>query len=211
MTTGVTADVIAGRRLRRGDRLVIATHNVGKLRELGAIFAPLGIETLSAATLGLPEPEETASDFSGNALLKAQAAAMRSGLPALADDSGFCVAALDGAPGVHSARWAGPEKNFARAMRRVLDQAAGYDDRAAWFVCALCLAWPDYGAKICSGRVDGRLSEMPRGKYGFGYDPIFVPAGDTRTYGEMTPAEKDVTSHRTRAIGCLLSATWDAD
>ena len=148
------------RRLQQGDRLVLASHNAGKLRELAVLVEPRGITLVSAATLGLPEPEETAPDFAGNARLKAQAAAQATGLPALSDDSGFCAAALDGAPGVLSARWAGPDKDFADAMRRVQAACSGSD--RAWFACALCLAWPDGETASFLGRVEGG-SSGPRG------------------------------------------------
>ncbi len=188
------------RRLVRGDRLLLASHNRGKLREIAALMAPFGVETISAGHLGLAEPEETETDFAGNARLKAVAAAIASGLPALADDSGFCVAALDGAPGVLSARWAGPAKDFAAAMQRVHDEIGAATDRRAWFVCALCLAWPDGEAATYLGRVEGNFVWPPRGMQGFGYDPVFVPAGGTQTYGEMDQTDKHATSHRARAM-----------
>jgi XTP/dITP diphosphohydrolase len=187
-------------------RLVIATHNPGKLAEIAALLAPLGIETVSAAALNLPEPEETAPDFAGNAQLKARAAAIAAGLPALADDSGFCVAALDGEPGVLSARWAGPNRDFAAAMQRVATLSEGHADRRAWFVCALSLAWPDGSTATYLGRVDGTQVWPPRGTHGFGYDPMFVPLGETRTYGEMTTAEKEADSHRARAFAQVVGA-----
>jgi XTP/dITP diphosphohydrolase len=197
------------RRLQRGDRLVLASHNAGKLRELALLVEPRGVAVVSAGSFGLAEPEETAPDFAGNARIKALAAAIATGLPALADDSGFCAAALDGAPGVLSARWAGPEKDFAAAMQRVHDAAAargvGFSDRA-WFVSALCLAWADGETATFIGRVEGRMVWPPRGTLGFGYDPIFVPSGATQTYGEMDPAAKHATSHRARAFDALLAA-----
>ncbi len=193
------------RRLVRGERLVLASHNQGKLRELEELVAPAGIAIVSAGALGLPEPEETAPDFAGNARLKAQAAAQASGLPALADDSGFCVAALGGAPGVFSARWAGPEKDFAAAMHRVHDGITG-EDRRAWFVCALCLAWQDGETATFLGRVEGQAVWPPRGALGFGYDPMFVPAGVTQSFGEMPAAAKHALSHRARAFEALLAA-----
>ena len=194
-------------RVARGSRLVLASHNPGKLREMAALLAPCGVDLVSAGELGLPEPEETAPDFAGNARLKAVAAA-GSGLPALADDSGFCVAGLGGAPGVLSARWAGPEKDFAGAMRRV-EEALGTGDRRAWFVSALSLAWPGGTAATFVGRVEGTAVWPPRGKRGFGYDAMFVPAGGTLTYGEMDPALKHATSHRARAMAQLLRACFD--
>ena len=196
------------RRLERGARLVIATHNPGKLAEISDLLAPHGVSPVSAGELGLPEPEETAADFVGNARLKALAAAASSGLPALADDSGFCVAALAGAPGVFSARWAGPDKDFAAAMRRVREEAAATEDLRAWFVCALCLAWPDAGTETFFGRVDGTRVWPPRGVLGFGYDPMFLPAGGSLTYGEMSPEEKHASSHRARAFRQLLAACF---
>lgn len=196
------------RRLPPGQRLVLATHNQGKLREIAAMLAPLGVEVVSAGALGLPEPEETAPDFIGNAKLKALAAATASFLPALADDSGFSVAALDGAPGIYSARWAGPNKDFTAAMARVLAETGDDPNRAAWFTCALCLAWPD-GETVCfEGRVDGEMVWPPRGNRGFGYDPIFVPAGGGETYGEMDQDQKHATSHRARAFAQLLDACF---
>ena len=192
------------KRLQRGDRLVLASHNPGKLREIEALLVPFGVAVLSAGSLGLPEPEETEPDFAGNARLKAVASAEASGLPALADDSGFCVAALGGAPGVLSARWAGPGKDFAAAMARVHDQAGGPSH--AWFVCALCLAWPGGETATFLGRVDGGTCWPPRGDRGFGYDAMFVPSGATQSYGEIDPAEKHATSHRARAFAALVAA-----
>jgi XTP/dITP diphosphohydrolase len=196
------------RQLARGSRLVIATHNPGKLAEIAELLAPHGVLATSAGDLGLPEPEETAADFVGNARLKALAAAAASGLPALADDSGFCVAALGRAPGVLSARWAGPSRDFAAAMRRVHDEAGGADDMRAWFACALCLAWPDAHTETYFGRVDGTRVWPPRGARGFGYDPMFVPVGATLSYGEMAPQEKHATSHRAKAFRQLLAACF---
>ncbi len=203
-------------RIARGSRLVLATHNPGKLREIADLLAPCGVDVVSAGQLGLPEPEETAPDFVGNARLKALAATT-SGLPALADDSGFCAAALGGAPGVVSARWAGPDKDFGRAMQRVWDgvgKAAGGEagDRRAWFVCALCLAWPDGRTATFLGRAEGRLVWPPRGAFGFGYDPMFVPAHASaagQTYGEMEPSAKHAISHRAAAMAQLLAACFD--
>jgi XTP/dITP diphosphohydrolase len=193
-----------------GSRLVIATHNPGKLREFAELLAPFGIDAVSAGALGLPEPEETAPDFVGNARIKALAAASASGLPALADDSGFCVAALNGAPGVYSARWAGPDKDFAAAMARVHQEMAAATDRRAWFVAALCLAAPDGRTATYIGRVDGQAVWPPRGEHGFGYDPMFLPYGAAQTFGEMATARKHAISHRARAfaqLGSLLGAS----
>ena len=189
-----------------GGQLVLATHNPGKLREIAALMTPYGIAVQSAGALGLPEPDETAPDFAGNAQIKALAAAQATGLPALADDSGFCVAGLDGAPGVLSARWAGPDKDFGPAIARVLTEL-GDGDRRAWFVCALCMAWPDGHTDTFMGRVDGTVV-TPRGTAGFGYDPAFLPQGGSLTYGEMEPGLKHNVSHRARAMaqlaaGCL--------
>jgi len=199
---------MTSRKLAPGARVVLASHNAGKLREIEALLAPLGIDVVSAGALGLPEPEETAPDFIGNAELKALAAATASGLPALADDSGFCVAALNGAPGIYSARWAGPTKNFTAAMQRVHDELGNSENHAAWFISALTLAWPDGHCESVEGRVDGTLVWPPRGTNGFGYDPMFVPAGGTQTYGEMNPADKHATSHRALAFQQLLVACF---
>ena len=194
------------RRLNRGDRIVLASHNAGKLRELAVLVEPRGITVVSAGALGLPEPEETEPDFAGNARLKALAASLATGLPALADDSGFCAAALNGAPGVLSARWAGPEKDFAGAMRRVHESSASSD--RAWFVCALCLAWPGGETASFLGRIEGRMVWPPRGGRGFGYDPIFVPGGALLTFGEMDPDAKHAVSHRARAFEALVAACF---
>jgi XTP/dITP diphosphohydrolase len=194
------------RRLAAGARLVIATHNAGKLREIAELVEPHGIAAVSAGALGLDEPEETEPDFVGNARLKALAAARGAGMPALADDSGFCVAALGGAPGVLSARWAGQPRNFDAAMARVHREVGEAPDRRAWFVCALCLGWPDGHSDSFFARVDGSLSWPPRGTIGFGYDPMFVPIGTTRTFGEMPQAEKATVSHRARAFAQFAAA-----
>jgi len=185
-------------------RLVLASHNPGKLHEITALLRPLGIEVTSARALGLPKPIEDAPDFVGNARLKALAAARASGLPALSDDSGFCVAALRGAPGVHSARWAGPNKDFTVAMERVRAQSGAADDKRAWFVAALCLGWPEGRTATFVGRVDGLTVWPPRGDKGFGYDPMFVPSGGTLTFGEIEPERKHAISHRARAFEQLM-------
>ncbi len=187
-------------------RLVIATHNQGKLAEMAALLAPYGVEAVSAGALGLPEPEETGASFEANAALKARAAAAASGLPALADDSGLVVPALDGAPGIHSARWAGPERDFARAMALVEERLAGSRDRRAAFVAVLALAWPDGQVELFRGEVQGTLVFPPRGGRGFGYDPIFVPEGGRESFGEMDPAAKHAISHRAVAFRKLASA-----
>jgi len=193
-----------------GSRLVIASHNPGKAREIAELLAPFGVEVISAAVLDLPEPEETATTFIGNAELKARAAATRSGLPALADDSGLVVHALDGAPGIYSARWAGPGKDFSVAMTRVQHelQAKGAADRRAHFVAALSLCWPDDHCESFEGRVEGTLVWPPRGGKGFGYDPMFVPDGHDVTFGEMEPAAKHAISHRADAFRRLTAACF---
>jgi XTP/dITP diphosphohydrolase len=198
--------VTAVRRLAAGARLVIATHNGGKLREIADLLAPHGVGAVSAGALGLPEPDETAADFVGNARLKAHAAAAATGLPALADDSGLCAAGLGGAPGVVSARWAGPEKDFSAAMARMQRELGTNPDRRAAFVCALALAWPDGACATFYGRVEGTLTWPPRGSHGFGYDPMFVPLGRTETFGEMAPAAKHALSHRARAFAQFVAA-----
>jgi XTP/dITP diphosphohydrolase len=196
------------RKIAPGQTLVLASHNPGKLREIEALLRPHGVEVVSAGGLGLPEPEETAPDFAGNARIKALAAATASGLPALSDDSGFCVAALGGQPGVFSARWAGPAKDFAGAMAMVNDKLKDTEDRRAWFVAALCLAWPDGHTETFLGRIDGTVTWPPRGDRGFGYDPVFVPAGDNHTFGEMDPDEKHAISHRARAFAQVLASCF---
>lgn len=198
----------AGLRAQLGQRLVIASHNAGKVQEVSDLLRPFGLEALSAGGLGLAEPEETEDTFIGNAALKARAAAAASGLPALSDDSGLEVFALGGAPGIYSARWAGPDRDFARAMAHVEAElsAAGATDRSARFVCALALAWPDGRLQAFEGEVRGRIVWPPRGSRGFGYDPIFVPDGDTRTFGEFEPAEKHAISHRAQAFAKLIAA-----
>jgi XTP/dITP diphosphohydrolase len=196
------------RTLRRGDKLILASHNPGKLREIEGLLHPLGVAVVSAAALGLPEPVEDAPDFAGNARIKALAAATAAGLPALSDDSGFCVAALGGAPGVLSARWAGSSKDFAAAMATVNQRIGDDPDRRAWFVAALCLAWPDGLTKTFIGRIDGLAVWPPRGDRGFGYDAMFVPAGGMLTFGEMDPAEKHAVSHRARAFAQTLATCF---
>lgn len=189
-------------------RLVVASHNAGKVREIAALLAPLGVEAVSAAALGLPEPDETETSFAGNAALKARAAAAASGLPALADDSGLEVFALGGEPGIYSARWAGPEKDFGAAMKRVADEldARQAKDRGARFVCALALAAPGGGVEVFEGEARGTIVWPPRGDRGFGYDPVFEPEGHARTFGEMSHDEKLPLTHRARAFEKLLAA-----
>lgn len=198
----------SGRRLMPGP-IVVASHNPGKVREIADLLGPLGMEPVSAATLGLPEPEETGDSFAANAALKARAAAAATGMVALADDSGLCVAALAGRPGIYSARWAGEDKDFGRAMQRVHDemQAAG-GTRNAWFVCALALAWPDGPVDLFEGRVDGTLVWPPRGTRGFGYDPMFVADGMAQTFGEIDPDHKHRISHRADAFRQLVRACF---
>jgi XTP/dITP diphosphohydrolase len=202
--------------------LVIATHNPGKLAELRELLAPFGIRAASAGELGLTEPEETGSSFRENAHIKAAAAALTAQRPAFADDSGLVVEALGGAPGIHSARWAGETKDFAAAMQRIEDglRARGAvrpGERKAHFISALCVAWPDRHVEEFEGRIDGTLVWPPRGSAGFGYDPIFLPDGHTRTFGEMTSAEKHGLpplgtglSHRARAFRQLAEACLGA-
>jgi len=189
-----------------GDRLVIASHNQGKIEEIAVLLAPFGIATISAGALGLPEPEENGDSFEANAALKAAAAAAASGLPALADDSGLVVPALDGAPGMYSARWAGPAKDFRAAMARV-QRELGDRDRSATFVAVLALAWPDSDLELFRGEAAGRLVWPPRGERGFGYDPIFVPEGGVETFGEIEPARKHKISHRARAFAKLVEGS----
>ena len=197
--------------LTQGARIVAATHNAGKAKELAALLEGR-FEVVSAAALNLSEPDETESTFVGNAVLKARAAADRSGLIALADDSGLSVRALEGAPGIYSARWAGPAKDFGLAMDKVRErlEETGFEDLGAWFSCALAVAWPDGGPVVAvEGRIDGTLTFPPRGTRGFGYDPIFVPEGGVLTFGEMEPAAKDAISHRARAFAQLKAALFD--
>jgi len=206
---------------RLGGAIVAATHNSGKLEEIADLLKPYGVEAIGAAALGLAEPEETGATFRDNAVLKAEAAARAAGRPALADDSGLCVAALGGAPGIHSARWAeappDQPRDFAAAMARVereLSASAAPEPWRAWFVCALALAWPDGRTEAFEGRVDGELVFPPRGRKGFGYDPIFLPDGHMRTFGEMSAEQKHglpadgslALSHRARAFQKLARA-----
>jgi XTP/dITP diphosphohydrolase len=199
-------------------KLVIATHNPGKLVEMRELLAPYGIDATSAGELGLPEPDETGMTFRDNARIKAEAAAQATGLPAFADDSGLVVEALDGAPGIHSARWAGPDKDFGRAMAGIEEKlrargASEQPQRKAHFVSALCVAWPDGHVEDFEARVDGTLVWPPRGDQGFGYDPMFLPDGHARTFGEMPSDEKHGLpprgkglSHRARAFMKLAEA-----
>ena len=197
-------------KLIKGMRLVVATHNPGKAVEIGALLDG-HYAVVTAASLNLPEPDETESTFVGNALLKARHAADLSGEVALADDSGLSVAALDGAPGIFSARWAGPDKDFAFAMRRVEErlEETGSPDRRAWFTSALAVAWPQGPAVVVEGRVEGQLTFPPRGDQGFGYDPIFIADGQRLTFGELDPALKDSISHRAMAFAKLKACLID--
>jgi XTP/dITP diphosphohydrolase len=198
-----------------GGTLVIATHNAGKLKEIGALLAPYGMDCISAGSLGLPEPAETGKTFAENALIKARAAAESSGLPALADDSGLCVAALEDMPGVYTADWAErqwfegkPGRDWYMAMGKVegrLWEQGPEVDRACWFACALAIAWPDGEYAVYEGRANGSLVWPPRGTMGFGYDPVFVPLGDTRTFAQLDPEEKHRISHRADAFAKLVA------
>ncbi len=193
-------------RLPRGTQLVVASHNPGKAREIKALLGPHGIEPISAGALGLPEPEETGLTFAANAELKAHAAAQASRHPALSDDSGLCVEALDGAPGIYSARWAGPTKDFRIAMTRIHDELRhkGLTTSKAHFVCALCIAMPSGESQTFVGEVHGSLTFPPRGDHGFGYDPIFIADGMDQTFAEIDPAAKHAMSHRAKAFEKLL-------
>lgn len=203
-------------RLPSGSRLVVASHNAGKVVEIADLLSPFGLEVVSAGELGLPEPEETGTTFIANAVLKAEASAKASGLPALADDSGLSVDALGGDPGIYSARWAGPSRDFSLAMRNVEEKlaAAGATTpgtRKAHFTCALCLALPDGRRAVYEGRVDGTLVWPPRGARGFGYDPMFLPEEGVQTFGEMEPNAKHAISHRARAFRKLVEGVFERD
>ena len=195
--------------LAPGTRLVAATHNPGKARELAALLQGR-FEVVAAGDLGLSQPDETETTFVGNAVIKTRSAARESGQIAIADDSGLCVMALEGAPGVHSARWAGPDRDFARAIdlvaRRI--EESEREERAAWFICALAVAWPGGPVVAVEGRVEGALVFPGRGERGFCYDPIFVPEGSGETFGEMDPAAKHAISHRARAFAALEAALF---
>ena len=192
------------------DSLVLASHNAGKLVEIAELLAPFGLKVISAGDLGFDEPEETEDNFAGNARVKAHYAAKKSGLPALSDDSGICVDALDGAPGVYTATWAETPngRDFPMAMKKVwdlLEAKNAAEPRTARFVSTLCIAWPDGRDQIFEGTVEGRLVWPMRGDLGFGFDPIFLPSGKDQTFGEMDPAEKHAMSHRSRAFADFLA------
>ncbi len=205
--------MIEKRRKLPPGRLIIASHNDGKIIEINALVTPFGIETVSAKKIGLNDPEETGKTFAENAILKARAAADASNLPALGDDSGLAVAALSGAPGIYSARWAGEPRDFGRAMKKIEEQLTerGARDLSARFVCALCLAWPDGAEEVFEGEVTGTLTFPPRGDNGFGYDPIFIPDGYDVTFGEMAPDAKHAMSHRANAFRKLTKACLEND
>lgn len=190
----------------KGSDFVLASHNPGKLAEFQRAFSSHAVKVQSAADLELEEPEETGLTFEDNAILKAKYVADASGKPSLADDSGLVVYGLEGAPGIYSARWAGPEKDFTAAMERVgrMLKDKGSEDVSAAFVCVLAMAWPDGRVEVAEGRVEGTLVFPGRGEGGFGYDPIFIPNGENRTFGEMTPEDKARYSHRMRALDALM-------
>jgi len=191
-----------------GENLVVASHNPGKVVEIADLLRPFQVKPISARELDLPEPVEDGDSFIANAEIKALAAATKSGLPALADDSGLCVNALGGDPGIYSARWAGPQKDFMVAMEAVEKALTGKPDRRAYFIAVLCLAWPDRHRESFEGRVDGTLVWPPKGGKGFGYDPVFQPDGFDITFGEMEPAKKHRMSHRARAFEKLINACF---
>ncbi|MEL0105495.1 MAG: RdgB/HAM1 family non-canonical purine NTP pyrophosphatase [Rhodospirillaceae bacterium] len=191
-----------------GGRLVIASHNKNKVHEIADLLAPYGTDVVSAGELNLPEPEETGATFAENAIIKAQASATGANLPALADDSGLVVHAIDGRPGIYSARWATPEGDFGPAMEKVHALLENQSDRSAHFMCALALCWPDGHCEVFEGRIDGTIVWPPRGTIGFGYDPIFLPEGRDKTFGETTLEAKHPVSHRARAFSQLVAACF---
>jgi XTP/dITP diphosphohydrolase len=191
------------------NKLVIASHNAGKVREIADLLSDFGVEVVSASQLGLPEPVEDGDTFIANAEIKARAAAEGSGLPSLADDSGLCVHALGGDPGIYSARWAGPDKDFDLAMSAINEKLGAAEDRSAHFIAALALAWPDGQMEVFEGRVDGTLVWPPSGENGFGYDPMFLPDGYDITFGHFDPAAKHKISHRADAFRQLVAACFD--
>lgn len=191
-----------------GGKLVVASHNAGKVREIRDLLAPFNAEVVSAGELGLPEPEETGLTFIANAELKALSASLGANVIALADDSGLAVDGLNGAPGIYSARWAGPTKDFNLAMKKIENALGQNPDRNAQFICALSLAWPDGHCDTFEGKVAGKLTFPPRGTHGFGYDPIFIPEGFDITFGEMDPVKKHEMSHRADAFRQLVAACF---
>ena len=204
---------MSARKLKKGEQIIVASHNQGKVREIEDLLSPFGLSAISASTLNLPEPVEDGDSFIENAKIKALAAARASGKPSLSDDSGLAVDALGGNPGIFSARWAGPKKDFSLAMKRIEDElialgATNSEARTAHFVCVLCMAWPDDHCEIFEGRVSGQMVWPPRGENGFGYDPVFQPLGHELTFGEMDASFKHEISHRADAFrqlksGCL--------
>lgn len=196
-------------KLQAGDKLVIATHNSGKLREIGDLLAPYGVDVTSVKALGLPEPEENGTTFIENATIKAMAAATASGLPALADDSGVTVPALNGAPGLYTADWSGPTRDWDLAMGKLWKALRPADDPSAAFVCALVVAWPNGETLAVEGRMEGHVVWPPRGARGFGYDPMFIARGMTETFGEIEPAAKHAVSHRADAFKKLVERLFD--
>ncbi|WP_025897598.1 RdgB/HAM1 family non-canonical purine NTP pyrophosphatase [Sneathiella glossodoripedis] len=197
-----------------GSRLIVASHNQGKVREIGELLDDFGVEPVSAGELGLPEPVEDGDSFIANAKIKALAAATKSGEVALSDDSGFAVEALNGDPGIYSARWAGPTKDFSIAMAAVnekLQELGPNANKRSAFICALCLAWPDGHTECFEGRVEGSFTWPPRGDKGFGYDPVFIPEGSTLTFAEMDPTDKHAISHRADAFRQLIDACFKSD
>lgn len=206
---------MTGHRKFTGGKLVVASHNPGKIREIAALLADFGVEPVSAGDLGLPEPVEDGDSFIANAEIKARAAATASNLISLSDDSGFAVDMLNGDPGIYSARWAGADKDFSKAMQTVEDKLAEKgatrpEDRGAEFICALSLAWPDGHIESFEGRIKGTAVWPPRGTKGFGYDPVFVPAGYEQTFAEMDPSDKHAMSHRALAFKQLIDACFTA-
>lgn len=193
-----------------GGRLVVASHNPGKVREIDDLLRPFDAAPVSAGELGLPEPIEDGLTFEANAILKAESATTRAGLPALSDDSGLAVTALNGDPGIYSARWAGPSKDFQHAMQRVQDELGDNPERGAQFICALALAWPDGHVETFEGSIAGTLVWPPRGEHGFGYDPMFLPDGYTETFGEMDQTRKHTISHRADAFRQLVAACFES-
>ena len=198
-------------RLLTEKTLLIATHNEGKRRELQAMLAPFGVDCRNLQDFGLPAPEETGKTFADNATIKALAAARATQLPALGDDSGLAVSALSGAPGIATADWAGPQRDYAMAMRRIWDAIEQQKDRGASFICSLALAWPDGHAEAAEGRVDGEIVWPPRGGGGFGYDPFFIPKGYAKTFAELPPEVKESESHRGRALRLLIEKCLRTD